>query len=445
MALVQYLYNIPSERRLAKEIPLNLAWLWVLQYNLAEDTPNHSVLSKARSRFGRQVYYQFFQRTVKLCQGVGLIKGDKVVMDATLIKADASRDSMVSRSLYQQLPGTPEEFVDRLWQENEEDRNTDEGQPTGENIAKIDEKATETAEDDKGTGKRRGKGKVNEERVSQTDPDAALIRDAKGALQLVHKVHMNMDGGEARVITAVTTTSGDICEAHELPYLLEQHRQNTGSQPGEAVADGMYGTEANYGYLKKAGVLPSIPRHETWSKQDVSNREFVYDKERDGLICPEGQLLKKKAVVGEGKYIRYRGSLKSCKDCQRKQQCTQATRRTVYRRADETVLNWAEAHLDTPMVRKGIKQRKAWIETANAELKEQHGLRRARYRRRWRVDIQAFLAATVYNLKKLVKYGGNKGNLGAMRSQIAAVTRPIFFCLSPKPAFVYSVSPTACS
>jgi transposase len=171
MALIQYLYNVPSERRLAKEIPLNLAWLWFLQYNLAEATPNHSVLSKARSRFGREVYYQFFQRTIRLCQDAGLIQGDKVVMDATLMQADASIESMVSRSLYQQLPGAPEEFVERLWQENpEEGVNTGQDQDTGEHLTTIrsspekDDQADaeEAVTDGKGPQWRQAKGAAKE-------------------------------------------------------------------------------------------------------------------------------------------------------------------------------------------------------------------------------------------------------------------------------------------
>jgi transposase len=56
MALLGYLYGLPSERRLAEEVELNLAYRWFLGYDLDEATPNHSVLSKARRRFGPGVY-----------------------------------------------------------------------------------------------------------------------------------------------------------------------------------------------------------------------------------------------------------------------------------------------------------------------------------------------------------------------------------------------------
>src|SRR5712692_801662 len=53
--LIGYLYGITSERRLAQEISLHLAYRWFLGYDFDVPTPDHSVLSKARARFGREV------------------------------------------------------------------------------------------------------------------------------------------------------------------------------------------------------------------------------------------------------------------------------------------------------------------------------------------------------------------------------------------------------
>jgi transposase len=53
MMLIGYLYNITSERKLAQELKVNLAFMCFLGYDIDEETPNHSVLSKARRRFER--------------------------------------------------------------------------------------------------------------------------------------------------------------------------------------------------------------------------------------------------------------------------------------------------------------------------------------------------------------------------------------------------------
>jgi transposase len=60
MWLVGYLFGITKERRLCREIELNLAYRWFIGYEIDEDIPTHSVLSKARNRFGAKVFKAFF-------------------------------------------------------------------------------------------------------------------------------------------------------------------------------------------------------------------------------------------------------------------------------------------------------------------------------------------------------------------------------------------------
>lgn len=62
LSLLGYLFNISSERRLCEEAGLNLAWRWFLGYELDEPIPDHSVLSKARKRYGVAVYERFSSR-----------------------------------------------------------------------------------------------------------------------------------------------------------------------------------------------------------------------------------------------------------------------------------------------------------------------------------------------------------------------------------------------
>ena len=74
MLLVGYLYGITSERRLARELSLNLAYRWFLGYDFDQPTPDHSVLSKARARFGPEVFESFFRRSIELCGEAGLLR-----------------------------------------------------------------------------------------------------------------------------------------------------------------------------------------------------------------------------------------------------------------------------------------------------------------------------------------------------------------------------------
>src|SRR3989454_12791204 len=78
--LLGYLFNIRSERRLCEEASLNLAWRWFLGYELDEPLPDHSVLTKARRRFGTRVYELFVKRILQPSEQRGLVRGDGLLL-----------------------------------------------------------------------------------------------------------------------------------------------------------------------------------------------------------------------------------------------------------------------------------------------------------------------------------------------------------------------------
>ncbi len=52
--------NIRSERELMRMLPERLDYLWFLGYTLDDVVPHHSVLSKARARWGEEVFETLF-------------------------------------------------------------------------------------------------------------------------------------------------------------------------------------------------------------------------------------------------------------------------------------------------------------------------------------------------------------------------------------------------
>ena len=74
MMLLLILYNVRSERELMATIPERLDWLWFLELDLDSEVPNHSVLSKARARWGAGVFEELFVRVVAACVEVMVIK-----------------------------------------------------------------------------------------------------------------------------------------------------------------------------------------------------------------------------------------------------------------------------------------------------------------------------------------------------------------------------------
>lgn len=93
--LVEYIFRIPSERMLVKEIQIILAYRFFLGYNLDEEIPHHSVSNMARRRFDLEVFSHFFSKIVSLCQEAGLIRQDDIYVNATIIHANVNLKSFV--------------------------------------------------------------------------------------------------------------------------------------------------------------------------------------------------------------------------------------------------------------------------------------------------------------------------------------------------------------
>ena len=99
MMLLLFWDNVRSERELMRIIPLRIDYLWFLGYSLEDEIPNHSVLSKARRRWGAEVFARLFRQSVAQCLEAGLIEGSKLHTDSSLVRANASLNSVVAVTL----------------------------------------------------------------------------------------------------------------------------------------------------------------------------------------------------------------------------------------------------------------------------------------------------------------------------------------------------------
>jgi len=195
LMLLLILYNVRSERELMQTIAERLDWLWFLGYDLDDDIPNHSVLSKARCRWGADAFKSFFENIVWQCTQAGLIDGSKMFTDASLVQADASNNSVVNQhSLKRYLNKSYRELENRLEQQPESEPK---------------------------------KGAANRKYISTTDPDASVVRMGPGRSRLRYKIHRAVDE-KYEVITATDVSAGEKNEAHFLAPLIDQHQTNTG-------------------------------------------------------------------------------------------------------------------------------------------------------------------------------------------------------------------------
>src|SRR5437867_3742516 len=197
MMFLLFFDDVKSERELMQVIAERLDYLWFLDYGLDEKVPDHSVLSKARARWGKEVFESLFVRTVWQCVEAGLVDGSKLHVDASLVDASASKESVIKSS--------PELIaaLKRAYSATE---------------SKLEESSTPESYQ-----------AVNDRMMSHSDPDAACVRKGSGDSRPRYQNHRVIDDQKG-VITATETTPGSIAENKKLLELIDQHKKNTRSE-----------------------------------------------------------------------------------------------------------------------------------------------------------------------------------------------------------------------
>jgi transposase len=374
LMLLLVFYNVRSERELVNTLPERMDWLWFLGFDLDTPIPNHSVLSKARRRWGVEVFRSFFERIVWQCVEAGLVDSNKLFVDASIVEADASMESLIEAgSIQHRLHHAYPEFERRLEEQELSDR------PSFK--------------------------KVNRHRVSTTDPDAAAARDGKA--KLAYKVHRAVEG-ENEIITDTQTTAGDTHESHVLETLLDGHEANTGESADTVVADAQYGTIENLLKCHERGVRAHMPHlGQAAQKRNAARGVFAeecfrYDVTRDVLICPAGQELRPHTYDRRLQSIRYTTSKGTCKACPLRPQCTKSKAgREVRRHRRQQELDQKRAEGQSPVGRRDVRTRQHLMERSFAR-GTRYGFDRARWRGLWRMQIQELLTCAVQNIQVLV-------------------------------------------
>ena len=379
MMLLLVLYNVRSERELMATLPLRLDWLWFLGYDLDDEIPNHSVLSKARARWGLKAFKGFFERIVWQCVQAGLVEGSKVFIDASLIDADASNNSVVDTKKI-------DRYLNKTYQRLE--------------------KALDDLEAPKSTP-------ANSRFVSTTDPDASVTRHGKGKSKLRYKTHRAVDP-KNEIITATQVTPGSTDDGDLLEEMLNSHEHNTRKRPDTAVADSKYGKIDNFMMCHDQGVkahMPSLEQTHRGSgrqKGIFPKERFTYNPDSDTFTCPAGKILKRAKLFKKRKHYEYKAPSKVCRQCHLKEDCTRSkTGRTLKRHLRQDELDVLIAQSKTKAAKRDIKKRQDLSERSFAR-STRYGYKRARWRGLWRMQIQDLLIAAIQNITVLVSQPKHK-------------------------------------
>ncbi len=224
MHLVGYFEGIDSERGLEWRCADSLSLREFLRLGSTEPVPDHSWLSKTRSRLPLEVHEAIFAWVLQRLAEHGLIKGERIGIDASTMEANAALRAIVRRDSGEGYRA----MLERLAKESGI------ATPTAEDLVRLDRK-------------RKGKRLSNADWASPSDPEARIAKLKDGRTRLAYKPEHAVDLDTGAIVAAEVHVA-DRGDTATLPDTLETAEANlaavdaapTPEDPAELVADKGY-------------------------------------------------------------------------------------------------------------------------------------------------------------------------------------------------------------
>lgn len=179
MHLVGYFEGIGSERGLSWRCSDSLSLRDFLRLESRDRVPDHSWLSKTRSRLPHEVHQAIFDWVLAQIAEAGLVKGERIGVDASTLEANAALRNIVRRDTAEGY----REMLERLAQESGIET------PTAADLVRLDRK-------------RKGKKLSNQDWVSKSDPEAKIAKMKDGTTHLAYKPEHAVDLDTGAVVAA---------------------------------------------------------------------------------------------------------------------------------------------------------------------------------------------------------------------------------------------------
>ena len=386
MLIVGYVFALRSERRLCSEVRVNLAYRWFCKLGIEDDIPDHSVFSRARHERFRQsdALRRVFEDVVAKCIAAGLVGGEALSVDASLIRADAGKKKRVHGDQPIAWP-KPEEA----------------SRAVREYLATLDAARHDEETRSDGGGKR---GKPPKE-VSLTDPQAAWVARKGTDPFFAYDANYLIDNKAGIIVDAEGTRANRIAEIAIAETMIERVKERFNLRPRRLAGDTVYGAARLLRWLVERNISPHIPVWDKSARSDgtFSRADFVFDRERNVYICPGGKLLRTTGTVIDGGTLRYRAAKHDCDVCTFKMQCSPNTpMRQIPRDLHEDARDVARALAKTEAFERSRRERKK-VEMCFAHMKRIFRLDQLRLRGLNGAKDEVLLTAIAQNLRRLVK------------------------------------------
>jgi transposase len=415
LLLVSRLENLVSDRRLIEHCSLRLDILYFLGYEVDEDLPWHSTISRTRQLFPAAVFERLFDQVFAQCVAAGLVVGQTHALDSAPVKANASLDSLRPK---QPLP-TLRVVDDAQAQAPVPGAATT---PAHE-LRRVVTRQAKQQQGGGGLGAHHAKAQLlsNKTHTSVSDPEARISVKPGQARALNYLCSLAVDTASG-LISHVQADFADSRDSVHLPRLVVQLQTRLTKQQvplREVLADTGYSNGFNYAFLEQRGITAWIP---VFGKYKPILEGFTYEPGQNAYRCPAGKRLPFRNYCtsqDSGWLKNYRAEYRDCQACPRKPTCVPSAtqKKLVHSPYDAAYLRaWQRQQSRAGQRRRGVRQ--GTVEPVFGNLLHHYGLRRVNTKGQAAAHKTMLIGAIAYNLKKLLRHRPKRAMSVALAYQL---------------------------
>ncbi|WP_433747902.1 IS1182 family transposase [Falsibacillus pallidus] len=434
LLVLQYLYDL-SDERVIEEASLNLAYMYFLGINPEEDLPHSSLLTKFRKKKleGTVTMDEIIVEVVKQCVQKGILQGGGISIDTTHSEANTFKCTAervmkrfakkIFKTIETEIGSVPEGLNQEIPNYKEVEDHKEAKQMMKSYLEETISKVEEIVELENSLKTKNvlanAKEILNDPKFMEqkgvrsiVDQDARVGHKSKSTHFFGYKTEY-MVTTEDRMITAVHVSDGAYVDGVKFGELLELTKKS-GVVFNEVYGDKAYFKKPILDKITEVGAIPYIPVSEMAYK--IDEELYNYNKDSDEWFCSQGNTtVRKYHKKGKNRQsYRYYFEKETCRNCPLRDECI----------SGKTVGKVLEVGINTPEFYEYSQQQKseefrqkyrkrACQEWKNGEMKNFHGLDRARGYGLKSMTLQAKLTALAVNLKRIAKILSSKKALSS--------------------------------
>jgi len=408
-----YSEGVSSAREIARLCEFDPAYQWLTGLQPV----NYHSLSDFRVGH-REALDKLFMEVLGLLSAEGLVSLQRVMHDGTKVKACAGADTF-----------RREEKI-RAHLEIARQQVREMGDPQNEELSQRVAKARQRAAREREERLERAEKELQElrarkstaeaqreARVSETDPEARIMKQAGGGYAPAYNVQISTDAAQGIIVgVGVSQSAGDW---GQLDAAMDRIQEKLGRLPEQVVVDGGFTSREAILDMDHRGVdfIGAITDTTVRAASQFARRgveaafrpeAFAYHPESDTYTCPAGKVLhyeRKHRDIGVTDYY-YRASATDCGNCEFRKNCCPANTnagRSVVRAEEAPAVAAFRVKMATEEAKQIYRQRGAVAEFPNAWIKTKIGLRQFRLRGLAKVIMETLWACLTYNIQQWIR------------------------------------------